>query len=304
MLPERLDLNALVLSLGELLRRTLGAGIGLDTILLPGLWPTVVDRSELENALVNLALNSSDAMPDGGKLSIETANAHIATARARLLGLPAGNYVTVTVADSGRGMSAEQLGKVFQPFFTTKRERNHAGLGLAMVYGFARQSGGTVEVDSELGRGTTFTIWLPRASPPDAPPRARPDPIAAARGGLRVLVAEDEPAVRRLTLRRLQAMGHATVEASDAPSALERYRGDGPFDAIVTDMIMPGGMTGLDFARAVRASGDRATRVVIVTGYADERLDGDVLGELDARLVKKPFDERELRVALDERKDR
>lgn len=301
-LPERLDPNALVMSLGELLRRTLGSGIGLDTILLPGLWPTVVDRSGLENALVNLALNAGDAMPRGGKLSLETANVRMDATGAARLALEPGDYVTVGVADSGIGMSETLVGSVFEPFFTTKRDKRHAGLGLSTVYGFARQSGGTVEVHSEPGHGTTFTIWLPRAPATTDPPahgtaeRASPDA-----GGLRILVVEDEPAVRRLTLRRLAAMGHAAVEATDGPGALARWRDDGPFDAIVTDMVMPGGLTGLDVARAVRTAGDVATHIVMVTGYADERLEADVLRALDLRLVRKPFDNAELAAALADR---
>jgi nitrogen-specific signal transduction histidine kinase/CheY-like chemotaxis protein len=276
--PRAVDLGQAVPEAAALLRRTLGEAVELRTVLAPGLPPVLADPGQLQNALLNLAINARDAMPAGGRLTIEAAEAELdADAAETRPGLRPGRYVTLAVADTGAGMAPEVRERAFEPFFTTKGPGAGSGLGLSMVYGFARQSGGHAEIYSEPGLGTVVSLYLPRAegAGDDAGGAAGRAPASAWPGrGETVLVAEDEPGVRRVTARRLRGLGYAVLEAADGPSALAVMERHPEVALLLTDMVMPGGMTGAALAAAARARRP-GLAVVVVSGYAaPESLDG------------------------------
>jgi PAS domain S-box-containing protein len=292
--PRPTDANRLVASLEDLVRRTAGPAIEVETVLAGGLWPALCDPHQLENALLNLCINARDAMPDGGRLTVETANAHLDDAYAAALrDVSPGQYVAVCVTDTGAGMAPDVLARAFDPFFTTKPLGQGTGLGLSMVHGFARQSGGHVRIYSEEGRGTTVKLYLPRHRgqvPAEAEERGRmpsPAPSAGAAGAT-VLVVEDEPMVRALTVEVLEGMGCATLEAADGPSALRALRAAPRVDLLVTDVGLPGGLNGrqlADAARGVRPG----LRVLFMTGYAENAAFGNGVLEPGMRIMTKPF---------------
>ena len=288
--PESLDVNELVLGLADLLRRSLGESVSLKLVLAPGLWPVTIDASLTENALMNLAINARDAMEARGELLIETGMRSLDAASASLFDLPAGDYVTLGVADDGAGIARDDLPRVFDPFFTTKSTTGGHGLGLSMVYGFARQSGGHVAVDSAPGEGARFTLLLPRGEPADTEVAAQTPTVRVIPQHRRlILVVEDDERVRRLTVRRVRYLGHDTLEAADGPSAIAAFEARPEIDLLFSDMLMPNGMSGLELARALRARRP-GLPVLIASGYADGLVDTRTLDEERVALLKKPYE--------------
>jgi PAS domain S-box-containing protein len=320
---KRIDLDELVSAMTELLRRTLGDRIEIAFTAPDNLWPVMIDATQIESALVNLALNARDAMPDGGRLSIEMRNLHLPEASPEI-GLTAGSYVTVAVTDTGTGIPQEVLPRVFEPFFTTKEIGQGTGLGLSTTYGFIKQSGGHIAIDSELGRGTTVTIYLPRspedgagaathtAAPAEAAALAEADvapeedaaavPYRAAEGDT-VLIVEDDPDVREIAVATFEEMGFRVLQAGNAKAALDLIGNAPETDQIrllFTDIVMPGGMSGRDLAReARRRRGD--LKVLFASGYGgagspDEENAG--AAEHDEEMLQKPYRRRELAIRV------
>ncbi len=287
--PRAVDANRLISGMEELLRRSIGPQVELDVVAGDDLWTALVDGSQLENALLNLCINARDAMPDGGRLTIETRNAVLDDRAARNKELAAGEYLAIIVTDSGTGMTPEVASRAFDPFFTTKPLGQGTGLGLSMVYGFVRQSGGQVRVDSRPGRGTAMRLYLPRhlgeAEVEDGP--ASPLPQETGVGEV-VLVIDDEPTVRMLIVEILQESGYRAIEAHDGPSGLKILQSDQQVDLLITDVGLPGGMNGRQVADAARTTRPDL-RVLFVTGYAENAAVG--AGQLDAGMavITKPF---------------
>jgi PAS domain S-box-containing protein len=284
------DLNALVASMEELLRRTLGVTVVLGVVADPDLWLATTDANQFENALLNLVLNARDAMPSGGTLTVETRNTRLDTRYvAEHDGLQEGEYVVVSVSDTGRGMSASEVSKAFEPFFTTKPIGQGTGLGLSMIYGFANQSGGHVRIYSEEGHGTTVKLYLPRALegelPEDDDLEARQTPRA--REGETVLVVEDDPALRMLVIEVLEDLGYAALQAEDSRAALLLAAGARRLDLLITDVGLPG-MNGRQLAEVIRLQ--RADlKVLFITGYAEgAAVRGGFLDD-GMEMITKPF---------------
>ncbi|MDS4068466.1 MAG: ATP-binding protein [Candidatus Competibacter sp.] len=273
--PQRTDLNRLVIGMGNLLRRSLGETIVLQTCLAPDLLPTVIDPSQLEVALLNLAVNARDAMPDGGQLTIETANywLHEDAAHAALHGMAAGQYVALAVSDTGRGMTPDVQRWAFEPFFTTKEVGRGTGLGLSMVHGLVEQSGGFVHLYSKVGQGTTVRLHFPAAEAADAGVDAGTSAELARfePGRQTILVVEDESAVRQLAVRILESLGYRTVEADTAEAALAVLKATPEVAVLFTDVVLPGTASGVDLARqALRFRPD--LKILFVSGYAEAHL--------------------------------
>ncbi|MBP0492664.1 hybrid sensor histidine kinase/response regulator [Pararoseomonas indoligenes] len=288
--PKPTALNQLVAGMEELVVRSIGPAIELHSLLSDDLWTTLVDPNQLENALLNLCINARDAMPDGGVLTIKTANLALDGPAARALELSPGPYVTLAVTDTGTGMSPEVIERAFDPFFTTKPLGQGTGLGLSMIYGFARQSHGQVRIHSELGRGTTVCLYLPRHAGAATVAGEMPALTDAGRttAGETVLVVDDEPTVRMLAAEVLQDLGYAAVEAADGPEGLRILQSDRRIDLLVTDVGLPGGMNGRQLADAARVLRP-GLRVLFITGYAETAVIGD--GDLDVgmQVLTKPF---------------
>ena len=289
--PMVIDPNTLVSETSGMLRRTIGEQVELETVLAGGLWRIEVDPVQLENALLNLAVNARDAMPEGGKLTIETHNAHLDDAYVATVTetLPPGQYVMIAVTDTGTGMDQETLGRVFEPFFTTKAIGKGTGLGLSQVYGFARQSGGHIRLYSEPGHGTSVKIYLPRseAAAAERAAVARIDP-AALKGSERVLVVEDHDDLRDYVRGILGELGYQVESASTGGEALKILRDDQEFDLMLTDVVLPGGMTGRELAdeAARRRPG---MKVIFMTGYAGNAIVHDGRIQKGLHLISKPF---------------
>jgi PAS domain S-box-containing protein len=304
LMAQRVDLNRLIRDMDELVRRTLGEHVEIELKLAADLWPALADSGQVENSLLNLAINARDAMPDGGKLTIETTNIHLdddyASSNAEVA---PGDYVMLAVTDTGTGMPPDVLAHVFEPFFTTKEVGKGTGLGLSMIYGFAKQSGGHVKIYSEVGHGTTVRLYLPRLSSTAA--TAEPSATAVAPrkgGGETILVVEDNPDVRRLVLRQLRDLGYAVIEAANGPQALQILESDAAIDLLFTDVVMPGGMTGRQLAEA--AKGRRPNlRTLFTSGYTEDSILR--LGKLDpgVRLLSKPYRKHELATRIREALD-
>ncbi|WP_025293233.1 PAS domain-containing protein [Sphingomonas sanxanigenens] len=289
--PRPTDANRLVTGIEELVRSTAGPGIEVEIVGQAGLWTTMVDPNQLENALLNLCINARDAMPDGGRITIETANTWLDDQAGRERGLAAGQYISLCVTDTGTGMTEEVAERAFDPFFTTKPIGEGTGLGLSMIYGFARQSGGQVRIQTDLGHGTTMCIYLPRhlGAAEDAVPLASAG-IAEPRGasGRTILVVDDEPTVRMLATEVVGELGHAVLEAGDGTSALAILEGGARIDLLVTDVGLPGGMNGRQLADRARVLLP-GLKVVFITGYAESAvIGGQQLGG-DMALITKPF---------------
>ncbi|MDB5821160.1 MAG: hypothetical protein JWQ11_4800, partial [Rhizobacter sp.] len=284
------DLGAVVHSMEELLRRTLGVTVVLEVATDPDLWRAVTDANQFENALLNLVLNARDAMPSGGHLTVETSNTRLdASYVAEHDGLEAGDYVVLSVSDTGRGMSASEMSKAFEPFFTTKPIGQGTGLGLSMIYGFAKQSGGHVRIHSEEGRGTTVKLFLPRSlgdvvdSSDDSTMRDTP----RAREGETVLVVEDDPALRMLVVEVLEDLGYAALQAEEGSSALAIARADRRIDLLITDVGLPG-MNGRQVAEVIRIKRPEL-KVLFITGYAEgAAVRGGFLDD-GMEMITKPF---------------
>jgi nitrogen-specific signal transduction histidine kinase/ActR/RegA family two-component response regulator len=289
--PRVLDLNAVVAGLADMLRRLLGEDVELATRLQPGLGRVKADPAQLEQALVNLTANARDAMPQGGRLTIETRDAGPDECRGLPPGGPAGRpspCVLLVVTDTGCGMTEAVKARAFEPFFTTKGPGQGSGLGLAMVHGFARQSGGHVEAHSEPGRGTTLRLYLPRTEEPAAAAKPHPAPQAARRGGEMVLLAEDEPAVRALSGQALRAAGYRVLEAGDGAEALRLAGGYlRPVHLLVTDVVMPG-VGGRELAVRLAALHPE-TRVLFMSGYTDDAVVRHGVREEQVPFLHKPF---------------
>jgi PAS domain S-box-containing protein len=288
--PRPVRANPLVASMEDLLRRTLGERIELELVLAGGLWPTLCDPNQLENALLNLAINARDAMPDGGKLTIETGNAHLDSAYVAARGdLQPGQYVCLSVTDTGTGMDAETLVKAFEPFFTTKPIGQGTGLGLSMIYGFTRQSDGHARIYSEPGAGTTVKLYLPRHRGPieEAGPASVLAAVPPAREGETVLVVEDEPVVRGLIVEVLRDLGYQALEADDGPAGLEMLRSRRRIDLLVTDVGLPGlnGRQVADAGRSLRPG----LKVLFMTGYAENAAFASGFLETGMSMITKPF---------------
>jgi PAS domain S-box-containing protein len=269
--PQIVDVGALIGQAAELLKRTLGEGIELRTGVGKNLYRTQIDPNQLETAILNLGINARDAMPEGGTLTLEVANVDVDADYAQMhADLRQGRYVVVSVTDTGIGMPAEVRERAFEPFFTTKPVGAGTGLGLSMVYGFVKQSGGHVQIYSELGQGTTIRIYLPRAAADADATQERSDSTATAypARGETVLVVEDDPRVRNVTVARLEALGYRVIQAESGPSALKVLAEHGAgIDLLFTDMIMPGGMSGSDLAEEARKRLP-ALKILFTTGYA------------------------------------
>jgi PAS domain S-box-containing protein len=286
--PITLDMSAVVQGAEKLLRRLLGEHVVLTTRLAPDLWQVRCDRSQVEHIIVNLAVNARDAMPTGGRLSLATANVEVTDddPGAAPAGLRPGRWVRLTVSDDGEGMTPEVRARIFEPFFTTKEEGKGTGLGLSTVYGIVTQNDGVIRVDSALGRGTSFDIFLPEAA---GAPAASPFREDAPRPGTEtILVVEDDAQVRAVTVRTLRSAGYQVLVAGGGEEALElSARASGHVHLLVTDMVMPG-LSGR--AVAERLTAERASlRVLYVSGYAQGVFDEDGALELGVEFLPKPF---------------
>lgn len=295
--PGPVDLNRLTGQIEKMLGRTLGEHVELEVVRSPGLWPAMIDPGQLEDALLNLCINARDAMPDGGQLTIETFNARIDEDYAdRQLEVDPGQYVGVAVTDTGEGIEPEVLSRIFEPFFTTKEKGRGTGLGLAMVYGFVKQSGGHVTVYSEPGEGTTVRLYLPRAEGSAADPGYPPAP-AHRDGRETVLLVEDDELVRQVAARQLSTLGYTVLEADSGDDALQQLEEHAPIDLLFTDVVMPGNMSGKALAeRAVEKY--PGLKVLFTSGYTENAIVHH--GRLDAnvRLLSKPYTREQLARAI------
>ena len=287
--PAETDVNYFVQSMEELIRRTIGPSVQLDVAATENLWMTQVDQNQLEIALLNLCLNSRDAMPTGGRLTIETANFEVDARMAREGELTLGDYVSLSVSDTGSGMTPEVMSRAFDPFFTTKTFGAGTGLGLSMVYGFAKQSGGHVRLYSEIGRGATVSIYLPRLMPKVDLIREEVVSRAAPRStlGETVLVVDDEAMVRMLVVEALGDLKYVSLEASDGAAALEVLRSAARVDLLVTDVGMPN-MNGRQLENAARALRP-GLKVLFITGYAENAVINHGHLDADMQIMTKPF---------------
>ncbi len=294
--PKAIELSQLVAGMSDLLRRSLGETIRIDARLSPNLTTTLADPGQVENVLLNLAINARDAMPNGGQLIIETAPARIAAGDLQVFpDLPPGDYVMLAVTDNGVGMPPEVRQKAFEPFFTTKSPGQGTGLGLSMVYGFVKQSGGHVHLYSEHGAGTTVRIYLPAANGAKAAHYGREAASVAARGET-ILVVEDDDRVRRVSLRRLKELGYSVIEESSAAAALQRINRGEAIDLLFTDVVMPE-MNGIDLARAARRHRPDL-KVLFTSGYAEPALTQRELPTENAEWLGKPYTTADLAVKL------
>ncbi len=300
--PAVVDANALVAGMEELLRRTLGATVALECVLAGGLWRCRVDRGQLENALLNLAVNARDAMPGGGQLTIETQNAWLDDAYAAAADVAPGQYVLVAVGDTGTGMPPEVIARAFDPFFTTKSEGRGTGLGLSQVHGFVKQSGGHIRIYSELDQGTVVKLYLPRHRGEGPAPAPEALPAEAVPGGRElVLLVEDDAAVRHVHAGMLRELGYAVQEAADGAAALELLAELDGVALLLTDVVMPG-MNGRALAEQARAMRP-GLRVLYTTGYTPNAIVHNGVVDAGVDLLTKPFSfdqlARKLRLVLD-----
>jgi signal transduction histidine kinase/ActR/RegA family two-component response regulator len=298
--PHQVDLNRLVGGLSEMLTRTVGETIAVETILGSGLWPTFVDASQVENAIVNLVVNARDAMPEGGRITIETANASLDEAYCRQFGdVAPGQYTLLSVTDTGTGISPENLRKVFEPFFTTKAAPGGTGLGLAMIYGFVKQSKGHIRIYSEVGHGTTAKIYLPRMAgalrTESAPAAGRGESagMPEANPGEVVLMVEDDRDVLDSTAGLLGELGYSVLVARNGPEALAHLRGSERVDILFTDVVLPQRMNGRMLAHEAAAVRP-ALPVLFTTGYARNAIVHNGQLDPDVQLLAKPYTQRDL----------
>lgn len=289
--PVPTDLNKLVAGMEELIRGTVGPAIDVEAVAKAGLWTTLVDANQLENALLNLCINARDAMPDGGRIVVETANRWLDERSSRERDLPPGQYVSLCVSDNGSGMTADVVERAFDPFFTTKPQGQGTGLGLSMIYGFARQSEGQVRIYSEPGKGTMVCIYLPRhAAGGEARSELPADEPAVLSGtGQNVLVVDDEALVRMVVVDILAELGFQAVEAEDGVRAMDILRSSAPLSLLITDVGLPNGMNGRQVAEAARQLRP-SLPVLFITGYAENAVLSHGHLETGMQIVTKPFD--------------
>jgi nitrogen-specific signal transduction histidine kinase/ActR/RegA family two-component response regulator len=293
--PKLVSVNDLVVNLEHMLQRLLGEDIVLETRCAGDLWPARIDPGQFEQVIINLAVNGRDAMPNGGRLTIETQNCTLDDSYTRQHPeLAPGSYVMFAMADTGHGMNQATQARIFEPFFTTKEQGKGTGLGLSVCYGIVKQAGGHLWVYSELGRGTTFKVFLPRSTSDQERSEEREYPEEPSSAGSEtVLVVEDEPLVRNLAVRALTDQGYRVLSAADATDALATSLAfDGPLHLLVTDVVMPG-MNGRELAD--RLAQDRAgLRVLYISGYADHAVVRHGVLEEGIAFLSKPFDLKEL----------
>jgi len=289
--PKPTDVNQLVEGMRDLIQRTVGPTVPMKVVAASDLWPVLVDPSQLENALLNLCINARDAMPDGGRIVVRTANQSFDEQEAKVRGVAEGRYISLCVTDTGTGMPPDVVAKAFEPFFTTKPIGAGTGLGLSMIYGFAQQSGGQVRIDSTVGEGTTVCILLPRhageaCAPDEVSARHSAQPCAEHSGT--VLVVDDEPAVRMLVTDILNELGFRTLEAGDSTAGLDVLLSDARIDLLITDVGLPGGLNGRQMADAARVSRPDL-KVLFITGYAETVILGDKGLGPGMDILTKPF---------------
>jgi PAS domain S-box-containing protein len=287
--PKPTDVNRLIFGMEDLIRRTVGPAVEVEVVGAGGLWMTRIDPSQLENAVLNLSINARDAMPDGGRITIETANKWLDERAAKERDVVPGQYISVCVTDTGTGMSRQIIERAFDPFFTTKPMGQGTGLGLSMIHGFVRQSGGQVRIYSELGKGTTMCLYLPRfvGEFEDAEDSDIPHDTDTGHGET-VLVIDDELTVRELVVEVLEEAGYTAIEAGDGPAGLKVLQSEARIDLLITDVGLPGGMNGRQVADAARVTRP-GLKVLFITGYAENAAVGN--GHLDAgmEIITKPF---------------
>ena len=287
--PTSVDINTLMVDTVKLLQPTIGERVSIDLVPGEDVAPALVDASQLATAILNLALNARDAMPNGGQLRIETTNVELQDNRVQAYDGPAaGQYVMISISDTGHGIAAGELNKVFEPFYTTKEVGKGTGLGLSMVYGFVKQSKGHITIQSEKGRGTNVLICLPRADAEATPVVNTRVPERAEQGYETILVVEDDPLVRSYVLTQIRSLGYRTLAASNGLEALAVLRGSEQIDLLFTDVIMPGSINGRELS--IEASKLRpGLKVLFTSGYTENAIDHD--GRLDhgVQLLKKPY---------------
>ncbi len=288
--PKPTNVNRLVTNMQELIQRTVGLAIPIEVVGASGIWPALVDPPQLEKALLNLCINARDAMPDGGRITIETANRWMDDRAARQHDLPEEQYLSLCVTDTGTGMPPDVIARVFEPFFTTKPMGQGTGLGLSMIYGFAQQSGGQVRIYSEVGKGTTGCIYLPRhygeVEDDDGP--AHEVALSRSDQGETVLIVDDEPTVRMLVTDILADLGYTALEAGDSATGLKLLQSDVRIDLLVTDVGLPGGMNGRQMADAGRTTRP-GLKVLSITGYAENAVVGNGYLAPGMAVLTKPF---------------
>jgi CheY-like chemotaxis protein len=290
--PTAVDANRLVANMSDLLRRTLGETVAVETVLAGGLWPAHVDANQLESAILNLAVNARDAMPNGGKLTIETANAYLDDAYAATRpDVAAGQYVMVSIADTGTGMSPDVVAQAFDPFFTTKPVGQGTGLGLSQVYGFAKQSNGHVSIYSEIDHGTAIKLYLPKLTKAMEQEAVEVKPASVVEpevGEGTILVVEDDEMVRRISVDALEDAGYAVIHSEDARRGLALLNGHPEIDMLFTDVVLTGGMNGRALAEeAIKMR--PGLKVLFTTGYTQNAIVHQ--GRLDEGInfIGKPF---------------
>jgi PAS domain S-box-containing protein len=290
--PEPVDLNARLPNILGLLQRALGENVNVRIKPAKRLWPAIVDPTQVDDALVNLAINARDAMPDGGTLTIETQNVSLDDDYAAShVEVSAGDYVMLAVSDTGTGMSPDVIARAFEPFFTTKEEGRGTGLGLSQVFGWVKQSGGHIKVYSEVGHGTTIKLYLPRSMARSVDREAEPE-MATPKGDETILVVEDNPSVRKTVIRQLHDLGYQTVEADSGARALQLVKDGLAFDLLLTDVVMPGGITGYQLADGLRSERPEL-KVLFTSGYTDLAAASSHSARKDP-LLSKPYRKQDL----------
>jgi CheY-like chemotaxis protein len=286
--PKPTDINKLIYGMEDLLRRTVGPSIQVEVVGQAGLWTALIDGAQLESALLNLAINARDAMPASGRITIETANKWLDDRGAKERELKPGQYLSICVSDTGSGIPKDIVDKIFDPFFTTKPIGEGTGLGLSMVHGFVRQSGGQVRVYTEAGKGTTMCLYLPRHAGDIGADTLEEPHSSEAGSGETVLIIDDEPTVRMLMSDVLSEAGYGVIEAPDGPSAMRILQSDARIDLLITDVGLPGGMNGRQVADAARVTRP-SLKVLFVTGFAENAAFGNGHLPTGMALITKPF---------------
>jgi PAS domain S-box-containing protein len=293
-----IQLNEQLVGITDMLRRSLGEHIVLSTSLARNVWATRADPGQFQSAVVNMCVNARDAMPQGGKLVIETRNIVLDADHADFHPeLKPGQYAQLSISDTGSGMAPDVRDRVFEPFFTTKEKGRGTGLGLAMVYGFIKQAGGHITIYSELGHGTTFNLYFPRVNSTTAQAPAKGKDTIDPDARETILVVEDDDRVRQLTITRLKLIGYQVLEASDGPKAIDILAKGQIVDLVFTDLVMPGGMSGREVAARARQLRP-GIKVLLTSGYAEELVHGDALEREQLKLLRKPYHQAELVTAL------
>jgi len=290
--PRQIDLNAYLPNHIAILRRLLGESTEITVALADGLWPTRADPSQVGDALLNMAINARDAMPHGGRLTISTENAHLAPCEQDSEVTP-GDYVMLSVTDTGIGMSPEVLERVVEPFFSTKRPGAGSGLGLSMIFGFAMQSGGHLRIDSQVGRGTTVRLYLPRTHAAEAEDSGETANLPLPQGTESILLVDDNAEMRAVARRHLVSLGYRVSEAASGPAALQVLQDDDNIDLLFTDVVMPGGMTGYQLAAAARQIRP-LLKVVFTTGYFRPEPGSEAAAAAAGAMIRKPYRRQEL----------